>query len=96
MFESRHSDCDYRLMVDRRIVVPLVRVRFSLVTLCGVNSAGRVFVLQTKGHRFKSYTEYFGSVVQLGERLPCKQNVVGSSPTCIHFGLVAQLVVAED
>ena len=34
----------------------------------------------------------YGSVVQLGERLPCKQDVVGSSPTCIHLvrGLINQ------
>ena len=32
-FDSCHSDCGVRLMVDRRIVVPLVRVRFSYVTL---------------------------------------------------------------
>ena len=31
-FKSLYSDCDYSLMVERWIVVPLVRVRFSLVT----------------------------------------------------------------
>lgn len=32
-FDSRVRNCGVRLMVDRRIVVPLVRVRFSYVTL---------------------------------------------------------------
>ena len=39
-FDSCHSDCGVRLMVDRRVVVPLVRVRFSYVTL-GLITRGR-------------------------------------------------------
>ena len=39
-------------------------------------------VLETSFSRFDSGVGYqFGDVAQLGERLPCKQDVVGSIPT---------------
>ena len=35
----------------------------------------------------------YGSIAQLGEHLPYKQRVIGSSPIVpIHYGLVVQLV----
>ena len=40
--------------------------------------------------------EIEGDIAQLGERLPCKQEVAGSIPTISTNGPVAQLARAYD
>ena len=59
----------------------------------------RAFGSYPKGRRFDSSRRYhlFGRIAQLGEHLPYKQGVIGSSPivtTIFIFGGVAQLVRA--
>ena len=52
-----------------------------------LSSAGRASALQAGGHRFDPYSshqslkqEQIGSLAQLGEHLPYKQEVIGSIP----------------
>ena len=53
------------------------------------NGMRRCLLWRSLIHR--SQTQAYGSVVQLGERRFCIPNVVGSSPTCIHYAGITQL-----
>ena len=66
-----------------------------------LSSAGRASALQAEGHRFEPYSAHhtslygntWGRLAQLGEHLPYKQRVIGSSPIVpTIFGPVVQLV----
>ena len=49
-----------------------------------------------EGTRSAEEQKIEGDIAQLGERLPCKQEVAGSIPTISTNGLVAQLARAYD
>ena len=63
-----------------------------------LSSAGRASALQAEGHRFEPCSAHHtflqqGRLAQLGEHLPYKQRVTGSSPVVpTIFGPVVQLV----
>ncbi len=67
--------------------------RMCYSSLWGLSSAGRASALQAEGHRFEPYRPHYyekryggcaihpyGVLAQLGEHLPYKQRVIGSSP----------------
>ena len=66
-----------------------------------VAQLGRALGLGPRGRRFESClpdsTNLHGALAQLGERLPCTQEVSGSIPlgSIFHFGGVAQMARAS-
>ena len=51
-----------------------------------------VYLVPSQGFRQSPAKKNVGSIAQLGEHLPYKQRVIGSSPIVSTIGLVVQLV----
>ena len=81
---------------DKMLTVLPIPSRSEIRSFLSYSFLIKLLLFEQGGHLFCEERRTYGGIAQLVERLPCKQEVIGSNPiTSTTYGLIAQLVRAH-